>query len=784
MHILIDSTADRALDPTGLLDYCIAAVFVAFLVFTIVVDAFVVMNTIRRNADVVVLGWVCLLMVSCGAALDATSEFVTNGHLEVLDPLRTFSCYTWDYWAKMIGFAMSYAGLCWCMVRTGALLVDKLQRILSTRDQNPDTAAVADQRYTPDTMEMENVTLIDAQPSEPSQTKPRNYLEACMSAICCVVCTPITTLHIVVTRGCCARIGVAGRVKTIGAGTSLTIMCTAVLLSGLAYVPGVVYVSEADVCYTRTWFKLIVTATTAAWLVGGWVVFIFSTYPHPWNSFQAWAFAKWKSAIEPVLLWCLEFSLLMLTRGVPILSNCMVRAIVRTAVPRYLTASGEFLTSPVLFVRVTRYYVVDIIKHAGAVIMCRTYSRVDEYGMDNEVFVAVDPDSLRATQRAATPYFALQKPSLCRFVPVADELIEHATASDARNHVPSITTANFGLALKAFTVSIVFRMVFNMLYLDSYYLFRNVNMLVVIAAYTTALLALIGVIIVNRLKRVTYTDNVINSIDNAIQYSLQVAISYDNHRAVAEFLEFVHSFVRTREQTSGSTMVYGFRWRRIADSPDAISIICEYPSEYVGTSLIDLQALPLGPNNYDCYVYGPELAAFIDQYLVCKTLVDKLAEQHCTDSIDAEYADGYRNVYEHLCVVLSESTDRICVDILTIVRAEQHNLLETLRTHKNRFAVPVNDSRKRVLMNTLDNEFNYTMVVAEYDIAVALINELFWSTYTNSGNTLGWLRLAKTYTEASDKYPRKPSWLSGLMKSRPHHRADQSMLEEDMDEFT
>ena len=111
MHIRVDYDTARPLDPTMWLDYVVGVEYLAFTLFLMAVTVATLVMFLQKRRDILLKGPIRITLMCFGAWLHVTGEFVTNKSLDGLDPIRNFHCTTWDFWFKIMGFAIWYTFL-------------------------------------------------------------------------------------------------------------------------------------------------------------------------------------------------------------------------------------------------------------------------------------------------------------------------------------------------------------------------------------------------------------------------------------------------------------------------------------------------------------------------------------------------------------------------------------------------------------------------------------------------------------------------------------------------
>ena len=108
MHIQIDYDTIRRMDPTGWLDYVSLTLVILFTLYLLGASGVTIFMSSQKRQDIMIKGSFWLNLMYFGAWLHVVSTFVSDKHMDWLDPLRMLHCTLWDYWGMILGFCFWY----------------------------------------------------------------------------------------------------------------------------------------------------------------------------------------------------------------------------------------------------------------------------------------------------------------------------------------------------------------------------------------------------------------------------------------------------------------------------------------------------------------------------------------------------------------------------------------------------------------------------------------------------------------------------------------------------
>ena len=740
-EVVLVLSPERPLDGTGWLDYVCLAGLVLYYALAVLCTLFVVVNVMRRNMDVTILGWPGLLMIIAGSCLDLTSEFVTNGHLELLERVRTVDCHTWDYWVKFVGLGAFFSGLCLCMVKSSALVYTRLQRALS--------AFEARRRYTGNmgirparacaTGDMEEVEL-DQAPAPPLQP-PQEAGCFCLGFGWAM-------------RAAWSRMNPASRLWALAAVAVTVILTACVFMVAASYLPGAtVEVEEADTCYTSIYFKAMFLAVMAIFLAAGWAIYMATAH----TDIRAPLARMWRARIAPVLAWCFEAVILFLDKGVYVLGNPVSLALFRAAAPLYLHGGGRrFITSPRRFMRVSRIYALRTAH--------RVFSRLPSCcGLRERVAAAHDgSDEVDHGYLVDSEFRGVAQDAGFYFHAVAPSQAAPAALAAPLAASQSLTGASFGLALAAISVGLALRVFLNVMFLVSYMGGRALYFGLTEASYLVSLSAVLGNAYMCRLRGLSPTADTVEAHAQAVPETLDAAAIQRNNRVLVEFFAFTTNMVKHAERSvGGRELVCLFSWHGMRNSSSFLTSFQDDVPRYVSTELVPRDSVEehAGPEHvsgadadgdfpYDdaVIIYLPHVVDFLRAYFECKS----------------RFAEAMDNVVvpSHVGSQLAFMEEGPMRDATRQeLRAACDRLYESLlgkRFHFSRnhiceeAAVPLVGNRKVIIVNTQRNSGGITpeLIRIEFDMAIAILGESVWVQYAHAPETMTWLRVAKAHADS------------------------------------
>lgn len=84
--------------------FCVTSVAVLLVLFVLVI-------IFRKRPGIKLLGGARISLASIGGALHIVATLVTNSYLPFLEDFRTATCWLWDYWFTVIGFALFFGAI-------------------------------------------------------------------------------------------------------------------------------------------------------------------------------------------------------------------------------------------------------------------------------------------------------------------------------------------------------------------------------------------------------------------------------------------------------------------------------------------------------------------------------------------------------------------------------------------------------------------------------------------------------------------------------------------------
>lgn len=771
---------ERPLDPTGWLDYVCAACLIAYYCASALAMLFVVVNTARKKKDVTILGWPGLLLILIGACMDLTSEFVTNGHLEALEAIRTYDCHPWDYWVKFLGLGAFYSGLCMCMVNSSALVYARVHKFLVGLERNAPasplngavllsneaiTALASGEKLEPDEQCEEVVLNEEVQESVEVVTLQRAPRRCrcghCTTAWrCCWRCfcfLPISAAW--------SHTSPIARLRVLGFGAVAVIMGMCVLMVAGSYVPGVTApVPGADTCYTSIFFKIVFVYALAVFLVAGWGIYLVATYTDVREFLLRKARRIWRNRICKPLLSCLEVLLLFLNNGVYLLNNPLSKGIIRHVAPGYLRGNNTFNTNPKFFLCVTRIYA----RHLVRFLCCCLFRKSDK---DGDIALSAD-DELLAAYEVASDY---NRTSVGTWY---HELVEPNASLSKRHRPPlagtertseeedgdedllycsgagqSLTGARFSVALWSVTIGMAVRVAMNVALLVSFALGRAIYFATTEITYVIAVVAVIGDAYLCRLRGSSRAADAIAAMAGEVPENLPDAFMNHKNRVMAEFVEFVkQSAAESAARVSlglsprspSQKLVSTFNWKGDSDSSSFMIKFMNDCRSYVDNKLVPIDILDSYARAINCTegdymgVNIERAVAFLEAYLVCMSRFKQ-----------AILEEG---------IGFTPSPEKDLIDRLTNSgREEDAAVAQQLRAYCTRLydcimepnAVPLRSARRAVIRSA--RQFSMLLpstVTEEATIVVYLLDELYWIYYVRDARHMAWLRMAKAHADA------------------------------------
>lgn len=774
----------RPLDDTGWLDYVCLVGLILYYALAALCTLFVLVNVARRNMDVTILGWPGLLMIITGSCLDLTSEFVTNGHLDVLERLRTVDCHTWDYWIKFMGLGAFFSGLCICMVKSSALVYARLQKALSSlenkRHYTGNTGVYAPRARAGDGME-----TVDLDES-PITTQPPSYMERPCFYIGCGWAL----------RAVWSRMNPVSRLWALAAAAVTIILAACVFMVAASYLPGAtVEVEEADTCYTSPYFKSMFVGVMAIFMCAGWATHMATTH----TDIRAPLARVWKTRMAPVCAWSFETFILFLDKGVYVLGNPLSLAFFRAVAPLYLRAGGRrFISSPRQFMRVTGIYAARCAHRALSVLPagcgCHTcmgsmYSDEAEHGYIADTYA-------RDSASEERPAY---------FHAVASAQVSPAAPTASFSTSQALTGASFGRALAAISIGLVLRVLLNVAFLVSYMGGRALYFAVTELSYVMALSAVLGSAYMSRLRGLSPTADTIEAHAQAVPACLEAAIAKCNSRVIMEFFTFTTTLVKHAERSfHDRELVCLFSWNGMRNNLSFYMSFQDDVMRYVNTELVPRDSVEehAGPEHvsgtgseddfpYDdaAIIYLPHVVEFLRAYLECESrfaeaMGDVVVPAHVdtqhdfleTDSLDnttrCDLQAACERMYEALLGSRFQySSTRICEEA----------------------AVPLFGNR-RALINAQRNAGGATpeVVKKEAQLAIAILDESVWTQYAAAPESMTWLRVAKAHADSarlhdarvhSDIDTVRVRTSSGSRQSDPYAGATRALHSSGTDQF-
>lgn len=267
MHIHVDYDTTRGLDPTMWLDYIVGVEYLAFTLFLLAVSVATLVMFLQKRRDILLKGPIRITLMCFGAWLHVTGEFVTNKSIDSLDPIRNFHCTTWDFWFKIMGFAIWYAFLASSLTTS----IVRSMGIIGALFENASGPAYVTVTPVITTMPNEEaMEAIDLQADSPMQEEGTvdHYT---------IVETHTPDLGVRdALRHWWRRVSFRKKMSVIPLIYGVLVLGAAVLICGLAEIPGVTtYHSSLNECLTSPYYKTFVVIpalmTFAAFL---WVLYL------------------------------------------------------------------------------------------------------------------------------------------------------------------------------------------------------------------------------------------------------------------------------------------------------------------------------------------------------------------------------------------------------------------------------------------------------------------------------------------------------------------------------
>ncbi len=814
--MIIELSPNRPLDATAPVDYATTVAYAAFCLLCACLLLFIAVNKLRRNRDISILGAGGLTLLVVGAVLDTTSEFITNGHLDALEGVRTIGCYEWDYWLKMTGFGFFFSGLCICMANTSIFLMHRVQSLVKTFQKSGEgktapqketsslprllaTDRLSNGAYIPQRTEMEDekcmVTVEIEHDSEDSgdleeEEEQRHRSPTSTSSNntrSCRFClkTGITTCAGLLCFPCMVFVifwrhtTIIGRLRATGFITVTTIMLCVLAVVGLSYIPGVTSVPEgSNTCYTRVILKVVVAVGAAVLIGAAWLMYFVANVSKPREVARLYYQHVWNDKLKPVLYTCLEVVLLFLNKGIYLLGNPISLALLRCIAPLYLTDNGHrFDTRASRFVATSKTYLARALH---TICCCCVRFCASDASQDSATSVLFDPiygpesieDRKEGFTDAKMRYYAFRRESLRSglFNTGNGSQPTTTTATEHTQAIPNwsvykedpITGSNFNLALKATTLGIGIRIALNVLCVVSYVLGRTIYMVVTIGMYVVALAAILGDAYISRLRGTCRSDDSITRMSREFPNSFSQAISTRNDRVTGEFLDFAHAFIEEKEKSEGATHLFNaFTWKNHEEDNGIVIRVLGSIIDHLDPRLRSKEEIEADGEQFDTYIHIGHMADFLEQYLICKSLFEE-ARENC---LNAETED---EIIDTLLKRDTHNSLRVA-HILTENREKLAHLFEDGAAH---YASPIGACRQAVIRATPNPTVAFFST--EADIAIGILDELLWHHYVEEPTHMAWMRVIKAYADVENRR---------AYSSRSNHHSVYDNADEAMDQF-
>jgi len=311
VHIHFDFDTSRPMDPSGWADYVAAFVLMGFYVITAFSVCITVKASTQARVSLAMKDPFWLNIMYLGSFASVTALFISNKHMDVLDPIRNFHCTTWDFWGMMGGIALWItfwiASLITSRIRqSGFSLTSTSHYEINEEDIVPTFSAEYDLREMQKATEGYTGTEShddDGDDEEDLRRRRQDNMVAMVDAVeidltdnpenyqstfhldttsgpnkqsflcCCCCCTACSAIREHFSHWWWTRADIKTRLNIFRTLCCIVILGTFFVLCAVAEIPGIVsFVDEANACLTNVYYKIVVVAVMFVLLMVSWIL--------------------------------------------------------------------------------------------------------------------------------------------------------------------------------------------------------------------------------------------------------------------------------------------------------------------------------------------------------------------------------------------------------------------------------------------------------------------------------------------------------------------------------
>lgn len=300
VHLDIQFDSDRPMDPTAALDY---GATVALLIFYAILGLCTILTakaSTQARISLALKDPARINLMYLGSLLAATALFVSNKHLDFLDPVRNIHCAFWDYWILYGGLTL------WIDFWIISLVTSRIRQsgftsgappVVTYSDEDIKPSFTEDDAYEMDTVNLqsdpvkvsvaphdmieEDMPLMpsagDDRDSDEPNTTPTPTDDTDSSASCggggggCCCCSK--AVHSA-RNWWHTRATVPVRLRIIRTCCDLTLLVIYIGICASAEIPGMtVFYEQYNACLSNFFFKIPVNAILFGYLCVAWSLY-------------------------------------------------------------------------------------------------------------------------------------------------------------------------------------------------------------------------------------------------------------------------------------------------------------------------------------------------------------------------------------------------------------------------------------------------------------------------------------------------------------------------------
>lgn len=355
---------ERPMDPTAWPDYVATAALLAFygiLCFCIVITA-KASTQARVSLALKDPFWINIMYM--GSFLAATSLFISNKHLDILDPIRNLHCSLWDCWGLMGGFTL------WILYWISSLVTSRIRQsgfaltsvsleqyeesdITPTFTYDHELQELKKGRYmeehdphlvqrSPETMT--TIALTDdaactereeAGAEEEEQVVPEYYnfsrdnsdSTAGQRRRFSCLCAPCRAVSEGFSHWWWTRTDINARLGIFRSLCCLVLMTIFVVVCAIAEIPGVTtFHAKLNACIANFYYKLLVVAILCGYLIVSWILYWMMTRRSNFLPTNASAFLFAANYRNALMAMTVALSLMIFLNMASLLSLSVIRS--------------------------------------------------------------------------------------------------------------------------------------------------------------------------------------------------------------------------------------------------------------------------------------------------------------------------------------------------------------------------------------------------------------------------------------------------------------------------